>query len=121
MSVDREWRTMEGRWFTGAYDEIGMDVTLTKRLSAMGTGAKTRSVLYDNVYGWFRRTGTARYRLSAHGARDIGAFPELAARFRAEAEASVEPAAAARASSAHAPAASQRGRGGVSSRRRGRT
>jgi quinohemoprotein amine dehydrogenase len=30
MVVDREWRTMEGRWFMGAYDEIGIDVTLER-------------------------------------------------------------------------------------------
>lgn len=30
MFVDRDWRTMAGRWFTGAYDETGIDVTLTK-------------------------------------------------------------------------------------------
>jgi quinohemoprotein amine dehydrogenase len=30
MFVDRDWRTMEGRWFTGAYDELGLDVTLTR-------------------------------------------------------------------------------------------
>lgn len=28
MFVERDWRTMQGRWFTGAYDEIGIDVTL---------------------------------------------------------------------------------------------
>jgi quinohemoprotein amine dehydrogenase len=28
MFVDRDWRTMEGRWFTGGYDELGLDVTL---------------------------------------------------------------------------------------------
>ena len=26
MFVDRDWRTIEGRWFTGGYDEIGLDV-----------------------------------------------------------------------------------------------
>jgi quinohemoprotein amine dehydrogenase len=30
MFVDRDWRRAEGRWFTGAYDEIGMDVSLTR-------------------------------------------------------------------------------------------
>ena len=30
MFVDRDWRTMEGRWFNGAYDEIGLDVTLSR-------------------------------------------------------------------------------------------
>jgi quinohemoprotein amine dehydrogenase len=28
--VDRDWRTMRGRWFTGAYHEIGLDVTLVR-------------------------------------------------------------------------------------------
>jgi hypothetical protein len=76
-----------------------------KRLRELGTGEKTRAILYDNVYGWFRRVRTGIYRLSAHGARDLGAYPELAARFRAEAVA----------------AASQRREAGISSRRRGRT
>ena len=30
MFVDRDWRTMEGRWFTGGYDEIGLDVRLER-------------------------------------------------------------------------------------------
>lgn len=30
MTVDRDWRTMEGRWFTGGYDEIGIDVKLER-------------------------------------------------------------------------------------------
>jgi quinohemoprotein amine dehydrogenase len=30
MFVDRDWRTMDGRWFTGAYDEIGFDVKLER-------------------------------------------------------------------------------------------
>jgi quinohemoprotein amine dehydrogenase len=30
MIVDRDWRTMEGRWFRGAYDETGLDVTLER-------------------------------------------------------------------------------------------
>ena len=33
MLVDRDWRQMEGRWFTGGYDEIGLDVRL-ERISA---------------------------------------------------------------------------------------
>ncbi len=35
MVVDRSWRTMTGRWFAGAYDEFGPDVTLT-RMEAEG-------------------------------------------------------------------------------------
>ena len=30
MMVDRDWREMAGRWFTGAYDEIGIDVKLER-------------------------------------------------------------------------------------------
>ena len=30
MFVDRDWRHAEGRWFTGAYDEIGIDVRLER-------------------------------------------------------------------------------------------
>jgi len=30
MFVDRDWRGIEGRWFTGGYDEIGMDVRLRR-------------------------------------------------------------------------------------------
>ena len=41
MTVDRDWRAIEGRWFSGGYDEIGIDVKL-ERLSgdtraALGT------------------------------------------------------------------------------------
>ena len=30
MFIDRGWQSITGRWFTGAYDEIGIDVTLTR-------------------------------------------------------------------------------------------
>lgn len=30
MLVDRDWQAMEGRWFTGGYDEIGLDITLER-------------------------------------------------------------------------------------------
>jgi quinohemoprotein amine dehydrogenase len=30
MFVEPGWQTMSGRWFTGAYDELGTDVTLTR-------------------------------------------------------------------------------------------
>ena len=30
MIVERNWKAMSGRWFTGAYDEIGIDVTLVR-------------------------------------------------------------------------------------------
>jgi quinohemoprotein amine dehydrogenase len=30
MAVDRNWQSITGRWFSGAYDEIGLDITLTR-------------------------------------------------------------------------------------------
>jgi quinohemoprotein amine dehydrogenase len=30
MMVDRDWRHMEGRWFSGGYDELGLDVKLDR-------------------------------------------------------------------------------------------
>lgn len=30
MHVDRGWQRMTGRWFAGGYDEVGVDVTLTR-------------------------------------------------------------------------------------------
>ncbi len=30
MFVERDWRTISGRWFTGGYDETGIDVTLER-------------------------------------------------------------------------------------------
>jgi quinohemoprotein amine dehydrogenase len=30
MFVGRDWQSMTGRWFAGAYDELGLDVTLTR-------------------------------------------------------------------------------------------
>jgi quinohemoprotein amine dehydrogenase len=30
MFVERDWRRVQGRWFTGGYDELGLDVSLTR-------------------------------------------------------------------------------------------
>ncbi len=30
LSLERDWQTMSGRWFTGGYDESGIDVTLRR-------------------------------------------------------------------------------------------
>lgn len=30
MAVDRDWQRMTGRWFSGGYDELGIDVTLDR-------------------------------------------------------------------------------------------
>lgn len=40
MTVDRDWETMTGRWFQGAYDELGRDVTLRR----IGAGTQLSGV-----------------------------------------------------------------------------
>jgi quinohemoprotein amine dehydrogenase len=30
MTLDRDWRSLSGRWFTGGYDEMGQDVQMTR-------------------------------------------------------------------------------------------
>jgi quinohemoprotein amine dehydrogenase len=52
--VERDWKTMWGRWFSGAYDELGIDVTLTRlaadpvvygtSVTAIKTGSSGQSV-----------------------------------------------------------------------------
>jgi quinohemoprotein amine dehydrogenase len=58
MIVERDWREMSGRWFTGAYDETGIDVKLVRLGSepmvfasdvpALKTGSTARAV---KIYG----------------------------------------------------------------------
>ncbi len=43
MFVDRDWRQIEGRWFTGGYDELGLDVRLDR------VGAETRVLGTDRT------------------------------------------------------------------------
>jgi quinohemoprotein amine dehydrogenase len=43
MTVERNWRSMEGRWFTGGYDEIGIDVKLER------VGTETRVLGTDRT------------------------------------------------------------------------
>jgi quinohemoprotein amine dehydrogenase len=58
MFVERDWREMSGRWFMGAYDEIGVDVKLARlssdptvfgtSLTALKTGTTGQSM---KIYG----------------------------------------------------------------------
>ena len=43
MLIDRDWRRMEGRWFTGGYDELGLDIKLDR------VGAETRILGTDRT------------------------------------------------------------------------
>jgi hypothetical protein len=56
-----------------------------RRLRAVGTGERTRGILYDDVYGWFERIGRAEYVLTAKGRTALDSCGELAARYRARA------------------------------------
>ncbi len=45
MMVEPGWSSMSGRWFTGEYDEFGMDVTLTRGNAAVAlAGASPRAL-----------------------------------------------------------------------------
>jgi quinohemoprotein amine dehydrogenase len=49
MMVDRDWRTIEGRWFTGGYDEIGIDVKLERVASDPRVLGTDRTALRKGV------------------------------------------------------------------------
>ncbi len=49
MFVERDWRSMEGRWFTGAYDEIGIDVTLHRADIPLITGVYPQALRNDGT------------------------------------------------------------------------
>ncbi len=64
MTIDRNWRTMEGRWFTGGYDEIGIDVKLERVASETRVLGTDRTALRQGasaqelkIYGTNLATG----------------------------------------------------------------
>lgn len=59
MTVDRGWQEMTGRWFTGAYDEFGPDVKLTR-----ASGGPVISGVHPRAI----RTGASSAELRVHGA-----------------------------------------------------
>jgi len=60
-----------------------------RRLRALGTGERTRAILYDDVYGWFTRRDRALYALSPRGREGLARFAEVAAGYRARVEAAL--------------------------------
>lgn len=54
-----------------------------RALRALGTGPKTRTILYGDVYGWFERVDRALYALRPQGAEELARYPQLAAHYRA--------------------------------------
>ncbi|HEX6217489.1 MAG TPA: quinohemoprotein amine dehydrogenase subunit alpha, partial [Vicinamibacterales bacterium] len=59
MMIDRDWRHMEGRWFTGGYDEIGLDIKLDR------VGTETRILGTDRTA---LKQGAAGQELKIYGA-----------------------------------------------------
>ncbi|GMV91344.1 MAG: hypothetical protein AMXMBFR82_11220 [Candidatus Hydrogenedentota bacterium] len=47
-----------------------------------GTGPKTTSILYSNVYGWFERIDRGVYRLTKAGRKALADYPELVKAYR---------------------------------------
>jgi quinohemoprotein amine dehydrogenase len=63
MSVERDWRRIQGRWFTGGYDELGLDVRLDR------VGRETLILGADRVG---LRTGLAGQSVKIHVANAPG-------------------------------------------------
>lgn len=49
-----------------------------RTLKAMGTGDKTRAILYKNHYGWFKRVDRGVYAVTATGEAAMKEYPDLA-------------------------------------------
>jgi hypothetical protein len=54
----------------------------TRGLRAEGTGPKTTSILYSNMYGWFERIDRGLYGITPAGRRDLQDYPELVKAYR---------------------------------------
>lgn len=57
--------------------------TSPKVLRTIGTGDKTLSILYRNVYGWFERVDKGVYALSQKGRTELTQYPQLSERYKA--------------------------------------
>lgn len=55
----------------------------TRALRAAGTCPKTTAILYDNVYGWYRRAGFGIYELTESGRAALVEYAELVRTFEA--------------------------------------
>lgn len=54
----------------------------TRQLRALGTGKRTTSILYDNVYGWFRRVARGTYAITGKGRAALVEYNELVTQFQ---------------------------------------
>lgn len=61
------------------------------RLREMGTGPKTHTIVYRNVYSWFERVNRGVYALSPKGKKELAQYPELVEMYRETLSAEVTP------------------------------
>jgi len=87
-SADHNTGGSRGRPLVTAYREQALQVaSLLERhgpaaprdLRAQGCGAKTGTILYQDVYGWFVREARGRYALAAAGREALGLYAEVVA------------------------------------------
>ena len=72
MFVERDWRTIQGRWFTGGYDETGIDVTLERLGGAPAVAGVHPPALAAGTTGTIRIHGQNLTALPASDAIDLG-------------------------------------------------
>ena len=53
-----------------------------QQLRRLGTSANTRSILYNDFYGWFERIDRGVYALRAKAGQDLASFPAIVERYR---------------------------------------
>ena len=72
MFVERDWQTMSGRWFTGAYDEVGLDVTLERVTTAAIVAGVSPPALRVGAAETIRVYGMNLLSQTRPGAVDVG-------------------------------------------------
>jgi quinohemoprotein amine dehydrogenase len=75
MLADRNWRAMEGRWFSGGYDEIGIDVKMERLGNDPRVLGTDRTALKQGASGQELKIYGAN--LGAAGAREIDLGPGI--------------------------------------------
>jgi len=84
---------IRGRPLVTAYRENALHIAAAlarfgplqpRQLRAMGTGARTLSILHSDVYGWFERIDRALYRLKPAGETALQTFARVAERIAAK-------------------------------------
>jgi quinohemoprotein amine dehydrogenase len=70
MFIERDWSKIEGRWFSGGYDEMGLDVTLTRVGRDLSIAGLDRSALRTGGTGQVLKIFTANPPASLQ-ARDL--------------------------------------------------